>query len=133
MVLMFQREVAQRFLAEPGTSSYGILSVIGQFYHEIEAVMDVPPNCFEPAPKVMSTVLRFIPRTITQSTEEEARFRAFVHAAFRQRRKTLVNSLNGFEQKDRAAWAEVLQSHGYEPTIRAENLSRKDFLNLIDL
>lgn len=133
MVLMFQREVAQRFLAEPGTSSYGILSVIGQYYHDIEAVMDVPPTCFEPAPKVMSTVLRFIPRTILQSPEDETRFRAFVHAAFRQRRKTLVNSLNGFEQKDRAAWTEVLQAHGYEPTIRAENLSRKDFLKLFDL
>lgn len=132
MVLMFQREVALRFLAQPGTPAYGILSVIGQYYHDIETVMDVPPTCFEPAPKVTSTVLRFIPRPLPLSLDDEKRFRDFVHAAFRQRRKTLANSLNGFEQKDRAAWSEILTQHGFAANVRAENLSRQDFFKILD-
>lgn len=133
MVLMFQREVAMRFLAQPGTPAYGILSVIGQYYHDIETVMDVPPSCFEPAPKVTSTVLRFMPRPHTLNRKDEKRFRDFVHAAFRQRRKTLINALNGFERLDKAAWAEILATHGYDTNIRAENLTRQDFFTLLGL
>ncbi len=133
MVLMFQREVALRFTAAPGTNSYGILSVIGQYYHDIDTVMDVPPQCFEPAPKVTSTVLSFHPRKRTLSLEDEKRFRDFVHASFQQRRKTLVNSLNGFDGLDKAAWTQKLVDLGYETNVRAENLSRNDFMRLAGL
>ena len=133
MVLMFQKEVALRFTASPGTNAYGILSVLGQYYHEIESVMDVYPDSFEPAPKVTSTVLRFIPKKLNLNPDQEKRFRDFVHAAFRQRRKTLSNSLAGFDGLDKSTWTERIQSLGYPPSIRAENLEQADFMKLAGL
>ena len=128
MVLMFQREVARRFTALPGSGAYGILSVIGQYHHDIETVLDVPPECFVPAPKVTSTVLRFSPRPRELPLAEEPRFFAFVHAAFSLRRKTLANSLSGFGGLDKARWAARLEALGFAPNVRAEALTRSDFL-----
>ena len=132
MVLMFQREVADRFLAKPSTSQYGILSVIGQYYHEIERVIDVPPECFYPAPKVTSTVIRFTPRRRNLAPDRELAFRKLVHAAFSLRRKTLANSLAGFAQLDKAAWTQRLTDLGFEPTVRAESLQIPDFLKILN-
>lgn len=131
MVLMFQREVAQRFLAKPGAKHYSILSVIGQYYHDIEHVTDVAPECFRPAPKVTSTVLKFIPRSRELSLEEEAQFRKLVHAAFALRRKTLVNSLAGYACLDKTAWTQKLSAIGLDETARAEALSFKDFIRIL--
>lgn len=130
MVLMFQREVALRFTAKPKTSSYGALSVVAQYYHDIEHVIDVPPESFRPAPKVTSTVLRFAPRKRILTTDDESRFRAFVHAAFALRRKTLPNSLNGFAGLNRAMWAEKLTSIGFDSSVRAEALSVSEFIRI---
>ncbi len=130
MVLMFQREVAMRFMAAPKCSSYGALSVVAQYYHDIEHVMDVPPNAFRPAPKVTSTVLRFAPRKRELTKADEPLFRNFVHAAFSLRRKTLVNSLNGFNGLSKDAWCEHLTGLGFEPSVRAESLSFRDFLRI---
>lgn len=130
MVLMFQREVAWRFMASPNTSSYGALSVVAQYYHEIDHVMDVPPESFRPAPKVTSTVLRFAPRKRELSGESEMLFRKFVHAAFAMRRKTMSNSLNGFNGISKDAWIERLTALGFEPSVRAESLSFRDFIRI---
>ncbi len=132
MVLMFQREVADRFLAKPSTSQYGILSVIGQYYHDIERVIDVPPECFFPAPKITSTVIRFTPRRRELSPEREPAFRKLVHAAFSLRRKTLANSLAGFAQLDKAAWIQRLTDLGFAPTVRAESLQIADFIKILN-
>ena len=131
MVLMFQREVADRFVAKPSDSQYGILSVVGQYYHEIERVIDVPPEAFYPAPKVTSTVLRFAPRTRTLTPAQEADFRKLVHASFALRRKTLANSLAGFAQMDKAAWTARLTDLGFAPTVRAEALNISDFIRIL--
>ncbi|MBR4985377.1 MAG: ribosomal RNA small subunit methyltransferase A [Proteobacteria bacterium] len=130
MVLMFQREVAQRYLAKPGAKHYSILSVIGQYYHDIEHVTDVAPEAFRPAPKVTSTVLKFVPRVRELTRDEEVQFRKLVHAAFALRRKTLVNSLSGFNGLDKAAWAEKLHAIGLDESARAESLGFKDFIRL---
>lgn len=130
MVLMFQREMAWRFIARPGTKSYGILSVIGQYYHEIETVLDVGPECFVPQPKVWSTVLRFVPRRRELSGEDERRFCHFVHAAFSLRRKTLANSLQGFCGLDKAVWTSLVEACGFPSNVRAEALALSDFLKL---
>ena len=130
MVLMFQREVAHRFMAKPKTPSYSALSVVAQYYHDIEHVIDVPPESFRPAPKVTSTVLRFAPRKRALSHDDESRFRSFVHAAFALRRKTLANSLNGFAGLNRADWTEKLASLGFEASIRAEALSVSEFIRI---
>lgn len=131
MVLMFQREVAMRFMAAPKSASYGALSVVSQYYHNIEHVMDVPPEAFRPAPKVTSTVIRFAPRKRELSKEEEMEFRKLVHAAFSLRRKTLTNSLNGFRNISKDSWSQILGSLGFEPSVRAESLSFKDFLRIL--
>ena len=131
MVLMFQREVALRYLAEPKSHDYGALSVLGQYYHHIELVCEVPPEAFYPAPKVTSAVLRFTPRQRELSKEDEVRFRKLVHAAFSLRRKTLANSLNGFNNMDKAAWTERLVKLGFEPNIRAEALDLKAFIRIL--
>ncbi len=132
MVLMFQREVANRFLAQPGTKHYSALSAISQYYHEIEHVLDVPPEAFKPAPKVTSTVLRFIPRKRELTKDEEDCFRKLVHAAFALRRKTLVNSLAGFNGFDKLAWSECLTRLGYGPSVRAESLGFRDFIKIMN-
>ncbi|MBQ9242044.1 MAG: ribosomal RNA small subunit methyltransferase A [Proteobacteria bacterium] len=131
MVLMFQREVAQRYLARPGAKHYSILSVVGQYYHDIEHVTDVSPECFRPAPKVTSTVLKFVPRKRELSHEEELQFRKLVHAAFALRRKTLVNSLSGFAGLDKTAWTQKLSSIGLDENTRAESLGFKDFIRIL--
>lgn len=130
MVLMFQREVAMRYLATPKSGSYGALSVVSQYYHNIEHVMDVRPEAFRPAPKVTSTVIRFAPRKRELDKAEEPEFRKLVHAAFSLRRKTLINSLNGFRNINKDEWTQKLASLGFEPSVRAESLSFKDFLRI---
>ena len=132
MVLMFQREVANRFLAKPGTKHYSALSAVSQYYHEIEHVVDVPPEAFKPAPKVVSTVLRFIPRKRELSAEKADHLRSLIHAAFSLKRKTLANSLAGFDGFDKLAWAERLSSLGFEPSVRAESLGFRDFIRILN-
>lgn len=130
MVLMFQREVAMRFTAKPGTGSYGLLSVLGQYYHDIDVVTDVAPQAFVPAPKVTSTVLSFYPRKRELARECEADFRAFLHAAFSMRRKTLINSLAGYAGRSKGDWQEALAALDFPSTVRAESLTRADFLRI---
>lgn len=131
MVLMFQREVADRYVAKPRSKHYSALSVLGQYYHEVERVLDVPPECFRPAPKVTSTVLRFTPRHRELSHDEETRFRALIRAAFALRRKTLVNSLNGYLGLDKSQWAQKLTQIGLDPGGRAESLGFRDFIRIL--
>ena len=130
MVLMFQREVALRFIAKPATSAYGLLSVLGQYYHDIDVVTDVDPHAFVPAPKVTSTVLAFVPRKRELDKDDEPAFRAFVRAAFSLRRKTLTNSLAGFAQKSKSEWQTLISELGFEPSCRAESLSKADFIRI---
>lgn len=131
MVLMFQREVAQRFIAKPGSKHYSALSVVGQYYHDIEHVMDVAPEAFYPAPKVTSTVLRFAPKQRILAKEDETRFRELVHVAFGLRRKTLANSLAGYQNRDKSSWVQCLTDLGFEPTVRAESLGYQDFIRIL--
>lgn len=130
MVLMFQREVALRFTASPATSSYGLLSVLGQYYHDIERVVDVGPQAFVPMPKVESAVLAFFPRKRELPKDAEPAFRAFVRAAFALRRKTLANSLAGYAKKTKAEWQTLVADLGFEPNCRAESLAKADFLRI---
>ncbi len=133
MVLMFQREVAQRYLAKPGANHYSALSVVSQYYHDIEHVLDVPPQAFRPAPKVHSTVIKFAPRKRELDKTAEAEFRKLVHAAFSLRRKTLINALAGYHGIDKAGWTQKLESIGFESSVRAESLSFKDFIRILNV
>ena len=133
MVLMLQNEVADRLVAKPDGSDYGVLSVMAQYAAEITKAFRVSAQCFRPRPEVGSAVvvLRTKERR-TLSPEEEPKFAALVKASFAHRRKTLINSLKdeGYDQK---SVTEALQSLNLSPTARAEILSVAQFIELSDL
>ncbi len=94
IVTMVQKEVAERMTAPPGGKDYGALSVAVQYHTEPEIVLDVPPNCFLPAPEVDSAVIVCVVRkTPAVAVKDEALFFRVVKAAFGQRRKTIANAL----------------------------------------
>ena len=92
-VLMFQKEFAERMVAEPGTSEYGRLSVSTQHYADVELVEPVPKEAFSPPPAVESAVIRTVPREPDYEVDDEAFFLRFVKACFTQRRKTIRNAI----------------------------------------
>lgn len=137
MHFMLQKEVVDRMVAEPGSSDFGRLSVMLQYHYHMECLFTVPPDAFEPPPKVMSAIVRLIPRDkkkvgagdTAQSADndtarDEALFARIVAAAFGQRRKMLRNTLRGFI--DEAG----LIALGISPTARAEELAVGDYVRL---
>lgn len=120
---MFQKEVAQRIAAGPGSKTYGILSVLMQAFFEVKYLFDVPPGCFTPPPKVMSGVLRFTNIHNPHAITDKKVFIRLVKAAFNQRRKTLRNALRG-TLSEAALTGEALMSQ------RAEQLSVAEFARL---
>jgi 16S rRNA (adenine1518-N6/adenine1519-N6)-dimethyltransferase len=122
IVLMVQREVADRLAARPGHSEYGLLSATAQLYAGVEKLFTLPPEAFSPPPSVHSAVIRL---TIAPRLEElkvpEAPFIQFLKLSFGQKRKTLWNNLKADYQP--ATLRAALQKAGVKPTIRAEALS----------
>jgi len=122
IVIMVQREVADRITARPGGSNYGLLSATAQLYANVEKLFTLQPGAFSPPPKVQSTVIRLTiaPRLANLGVEED-RFVEFLKLSFGQKRKTLWNNLKSRYEPDvlRAA----LQKTGVKPTVRAEALS----------
>jgi 16S rRNA (adenine1518-N6/adenine1519-N6)-dimethyltransferase len=119
---MFQKEVAQRVAAGPGSKTYGILSVLMQAFYKVEYLFDVPPGCFVPPPKVMSGILRFTDLQNPHGITDKRRFITIVKAAFNQRRKTLRNALKSTLPAE--ALADAIMDK------RAEQLSVADFVAL---
>ena len=133
LTVMIQREVARRICAKENTADYGAFSVLMQWHCRTEALFDVPPHCFLPAPKVTSSVIRLTRRAVPPAeTADEARMFALVRAAFQQRRKTLCNAMmHGLGlSRDRAAAA--LRECGLPEQIRGEALSLAQFAALSD-
>ncbi len=126
MVLMLQKELADRILSSPGSKAYGIPSVLIARYAATARVMDVPPTCFYPEPGVVSSVLRITMREDQATPAEESLFSMTVRAAFARRRKTLWNNLRaaGFAE-DRLE--RVLAKTGIQGVRRAETLTVDEF------
>ena len=125
MHFMLQKEVVERMVAEPDTSDFGRLSVMLQYRYVMDWLLDVPPESFDPAPKVDSAVVRLIPRPAGElSAKDEGRFAGLVSAAFAQRRKMLRNNLKGI--LDDAGFKQL----GIAPTARAEELSVEDYVRI---
>lgn len=117
LVLMFQREVADRITALPCDSQRGYLSVLVQRAFTIEKLFDLPPEAFRPRPKVTSTVIRLTPKN--SPSDDNGDFLALLSLAFRQKRKTLANNLkSAFDNA-----AEIIKSAGIDPSRRAESLA----------
>jgi 16S rRNA (adenine1518-N6/adenine1519-N6)-dimethyltransferase len=126
MTFMLQKEVVDRMVAAPSTPAYGRLSVMLQRRFHMEALFDVPPEAFEPPPKVDSAIVRMIPKPAGSYPRlDEQHFADIVAAAFSQRRKTLRNTLGKVVGED------AFIAAGVNPGLRAENLSVEDFERLV--
>lgn len=129
ITVMIQREAALRVCARPGTADYGAFSVYCQYHTTPELLFEVPPDCFMPAPKVTSAVVRLVPRPRPAEVDDPAHFFKVVKAAFGQRRKTLTNALSAVFG-DKAAIAAALEACGFPAAIRGERLSIAEFAAL---
>ncbi len=122
IVIMLQREVAERLAAAPGTSDYGLLSATAQLYARVDNLFTLPPGAFSPPPKVHSTVVRLTlaPRIESLRVPEEE-FISFLKLSFGQKRKTLWNNLKSQYAPD--VLRSALEKTAVKPTVRAEALS----------
>jgi 16S rRNA (adenine1518-N6/adenine1519-N6)-dimethyltransferase len=124
---MLQREVAERLAAFPGGRDYGRLTVMVQYWCEVQLLLRISPSAFRPPPKVESAVVRLLPRRPPQPTAADPEsLDRVVRAAFGQRRKQLANALKGMLQHDAIVACEV------DPAARAETLAVADFVRLAD-
>src|SRR5690606_27749235 len=136
IVVMLQKEVAERIAAKPGTKEYGSLSIAIQYYTTAETVMIVPKTVFMPQPNVDSAVIRLMKREKPAvEVLNEPFFFNVIRMSFSQRRKTILNNLttglkNGKEKKKEIL--DALQLAGIEPSRRGETLSIQEFGALSD-
>ena len=130
MILMFQREVADRIIAKPGTKDYGNLSVVVQYRADAYKLMDVGKGAFKPVPKVNSSVIRITPRKepLVKVADEDLFFK-IVKASFAYRRKTLKNNLKNLNFSDEFL-GEVFKETDIKPSQRGETLSISDFAKI---
>ncbi len=126
LTLMFQKEVAERILAQPGGRAYGRLSVFCQWRCAVERAFDIDPRAFTPPPKVTSTLVRLVPRAEPLAPADPEALSRVVAAAFGQRRKMLRASLRTLGVETEA----LLAAAGLPPTARAETIDIAGFCAL---
>ena len=125
MHFTLQKEVVERMVALPKTNDYGRLSVMLQYFFDMEMLIEVPPESFNPAPKVDSAVVRMIPQLNRIGMAENFKhFSDLVRDAFHQRRKTIRNNLKGIASDD------DLQAVGIQPQQRAEEIAPELYVKL---
>ena len=132
ITVMIQREVAKRICAAPGTADYGAFSVYCQYHTAPELLFEVPPDCFIPAPKVTSAVVRMVPRPAPAEVDDPDHFFRVVRAAFALRRKTLLNSLsaNLGGQYTKETLSQAIAACSLPADVRGERLSIPQFAQL---
>ena len=131
IVIMIQKEVADRFVAKPNTKDYNALSVLIQYFTNAEKLFDVSPNAFIPAPKVSSSVIHLSYKDkVSLSGDDLAFFLKFNRNIFKQRRKTLVNNICTSFNISKESAAKILLDNGFKDTIRSEALSVEEIVNL---
>ncbi len=130
MTLMLQAEVAERLIAQPGTRTYGVLSVLARYAADVRPAFVVSAECFRPRPDVASAVVSFVMRPAGPLDQaEEAQFSRLVRAAFAHRRKTLLNSLRD-EGIPQEPITRALEQCAIDPARRAETLSLDEYVAL---
>lgn len=131
IVVMVQKEVADRICARPGSKNYGAISILCQYYTKPEIITIVPAGSFMPPPKVDSAVLKLAvsPEPNVSVLDEKLFFR-IVKASFAQRRKTLLNGLSNGLSLDKIKLSALLEEMGIRPDIRGEKLSIEEFANI---
>ena len=124
IVIMVQKEVTERFMAKPNSKKYNSLSVFLQYHFNIEKVCDVSKNCFEPIPKVDSTVIKF-KKSNKYKVNNETVFYKLIKDSFTQKRKNLKNNLKSY---DLIKIENILKKINKDLTYRAESLTIEDFI-----
>ncbi len=125
MHFMLQKEVVERMVAVPGESDFSRISVMLQYRFHLEWLIDVPPESFDPPPKVQSAVVRLIPKDVSElNAKSQEKLSQVVQTAFSQRRKMLRNTLKGTLSD--AGFAEL----GIDPTLRAEDIAVADYVRI---
>ena len=122
MALMFQKEVADRILADAGSKTYGRISVMVQWLCQVKRLFDLPPSAFTPPPKVKSSVVQFIPRVMDADAPSFDVMERILASAFNQRRKMVRSSLSDY--------AGAMERAGTDTTKRAEDLTVDDFVKI---
>ena len=133
---MIQHEVALRMAAQPGNKQYGILSVLIQAWYDVEYLFTVPPDVFNPPPKVQSAVIRMVRNKVSNIGCDEQLFRRIVKTTFNQRRKMLRVSLKQLLKPDSSLLdpsSEVNKQYSQFLTLRPEQLSIAQFVELTNL
>ena len=123
---MLQKEVAHRLIATPGNKNYGRLTIMMQYYFDIQLLLEVPASAFKPAPKVVSSFIRLIPKenSSRENIINQDLFSNIVTQAFNKRRKTIKNSLENFINYDDFIKLDI------DPKLRPEQLSISDYIIL---
>lgn len=128
IVLLVQKEVAQRLYASPGSRTFGALSVRVQYLADCEFICDVPAKAFQPPPKVDSVVVRLRPRPIEMPAHDPHRLETLIRLGFSSKRKMLRNNLQSTVERDRLT--ALLEQLGINPNVRAEDLSVAQWVSL---
>lgn len=128
-VFMLQKEVADRIVAKPGDEQYGFLTLYAQVFARARVLMTLEPGSFHPRPKVRSAVVVLDP---DRKPYASAELIELMSAAFRMRRKKLVNNLTGFRAWPREAVLEKLRRAGLDENVRAEEVGLESFARLLD-
>ncbi len=129
ILVLIQKEVAERFASSCGTKEYGITSVILQSIFDVSIPRVVKKECFTPSPKVDSALCKLVPHNKYPNLDFEG-FKNFVHLSFAMRRKTLVNNLKNNFEKEKIIL--TLQKFAYKETVRPEEISVENFINIFN-
>lgn len=129
ILVLIQKEVAERFCAKNGTKSYGITSVILQSIFDVSMPRIIKKECFTPSPKIDSALCKLVPNKKYDIKDFNA-FKDFIHLAFSMRRKTLTNNLKSKFDKEKVV--KVLEKFGYNDMVRPEEISVENFVNIFN-
>lgn len=127
MVFMVQKEVGNRFKAEPGSKDYSSLSIYLNYYFDVKKIIDVSRHVFMPEPNVDSIVVEFSKKDNVLEVKNEELFFKLIRDSFKQKRKTIRNNLKEYNL---AKIEEVLERHNYNLSVRAEQLSLEIFIDI---
>ena len=126
MVLLVQKEVAERFSAKPKSKDYGSLTVYLNYYFEVKKLFDVKNTCFSPVPKVDSAVIKFTKKDNNYNIDSK-KFSKFIKECFSMKRKTLKNNLKNY---DFEMIKGILEDHNYLESVRAEEIDLETFIEI---
>ena len=126
MVLLVQKEVAERFSAKPKSKEYGSLTVYLNYYFEVKKLFDVKNTCFTPVPKVDSAVIKFTKKNNNYNIDSK-QFSKFIKECFSMKRKTLRNNLKNY---DFEIIKEILEKNNYLASVRAEEIDLQTFIDI---